>query len=91
MSKRSLLEEKHRLLREMLHENLNKKHAMEISIRQQLEELKTLEIRLEKMQVAPDECVHSNGLRQARIAEKEISELKGDKAFGMLSVNTSRG
>jgi hypothetical protein len=64
MSKRSLLEKKHHLLREMLHENLDKKHAMEINIRQQLEELKILEIRLGKMQVAQDECVHSNGLRK---------------------------
>jgi hypothetical protein len=37
---------------------------MEINIRQQLEELKTLEIRLGKMQVAQDECAHSNGLRK---------------------------
>jgi hypothetical protein len=54
MSERSLLEKKHYLLREMLHENLDKKHAMEINIRQQLEELKTVEIRLGKMQVAQD-------------------------------------
>jgi DNA-binding protein H-NS len=64
MTKRSLLEEKHRLLRETLHKNLNKKHAMEINIRQQLEELKTLEICIEKTRVTQDEPMSISYLRK---------------------------
>jgi hypothetical protein len=49
VSKLLSLEEKHRLLKEMLRENMEKKHYVEVNIREQLEELKKLEISLEKM------------------------------------------
>jgi hypothetical protein len=42
------LEEKHNLLKNGLSENLEKKRALELQISQQFEELKKLEIALEK-------------------------------------------
>jgi hypothetical protein len=48
MAAQSVLEEKHNLLRNGLNENLQKKHALELQISQQFEELKKLEIELEK-------------------------------------------
>jgi hypothetical protein len=42
------LEEKHDLLKSGLDENLQKKHALELRISEQFEELKRLEISLEK-------------------------------------------
>ena len=42
------LEEKHDLLKNGLAENLLKKHALELQITQQFEELKKLEVSLEK-------------------------------------------
>jgi stress-induced morphogen len=42
------LEEKHDLVKNGLAENLQKKHALELEISQQFEELKKLEISLEK-------------------------------------------
>jgi hypothetical protein len=42
------LEEKHDLLKSGLNENLQKKHALELRISEQFEELKRLEISLEK-------------------------------------------
>ena len=42
------LEKKHDLLQNRLHENLQKKHALELRINQEFEELKRLEISLEK-------------------------------------------
>lgn len=43
-----ILEEKHNLLKNGLNKNLQKKHALELQISQQFEELKKLEISLEK-------------------------------------------
>ncbi len=48
MSARLLLEEKQVLLKSELGEKLQKKHALELEITQQFEELKKLEIFLEK-------------------------------------------
>ncbi len=48
MSRQALLEEKHVLLKNELGENLQKKHALELEITKQFEELKRLEISLEK-------------------------------------------
>jgi hypothetical protein len=42
------LEEKHDLLKNGLYENLQKKHALELQISQQFEELKRLEVSIEK-------------------------------------------
>jgi stress-induced morphogen len=42
------LEEKHDLVKSGLNENLQKKHALELRISEQFEELKRLEISLEK-------------------------------------------
>jgi hypothetical protein len=42
------LEKKHDLLKNGLNENLQKRHALELQINQQFEELKKLEISLEK-------------------------------------------
>lgn len=42
------LEEKHGLLKNELIENLQKKHVLELQINKQFEELKRLEISLEK-------------------------------------------
>jgi len=49
MSRQVLLEEKHRLLKKRLLENLEKKHFVEMKINQQFEKLKKLEISLEKI------------------------------------------
>jgi hypothetical protein len=48
MNPQSLLEEKHVLLKSKLGEKLQKKHALELEITKQFEELKKLEIYLEK-------------------------------------------
>jgi len=48
MSAQLLLEEKHDLLKSELAENLQKKHALELQISQQFEELKKLEVSLQK-------------------------------------------
>lgn len=48
MNTQILLEEKHLLLKNKLGENLQKKHALELKISKQFEELKKLEISLEK-------------------------------------------
>lgn len=48
MNTQILLEEKHLLLKNELGENLQKKHALELKISKQFEELKRLEISLEK-------------------------------------------
>lgn len=42
------MEEKHDLLKKRLNRNLQKKHTLELQIGQQFEELKKLEISLEK-------------------------------------------
>jgi hypothetical protein len=49
MNKQLLLEEKHFLVKEKLRGNLAKKYSIEVRIREELEELKKLEISLEKM------------------------------------------
>ena len=49
MSKQLLLDEKCLLLQKVLGESLRKKRFVEMRIRRQLEELKRLEISLEKM------------------------------------------
>lgn len=48
MSTQLLLEEKHVLLKNELGEKLQKKHALELEITKQFEELKRVEISLEK-------------------------------------------
>jgi hypothetical protein len=48
MKRQLLLEEKHDLLKNGLDENLQKKHALELKINQQFEELKRLEMSIEK-------------------------------------------
>jgi len=48
MNTQSLLEEKHVLLKDELGEKLQKKQALELEITKQFEELKRLEISLEK-------------------------------------------
>jgi len=48
MNTQLLLEEKHVLLKNELGEKLHKKHALELEITKQFEELKRLEISLEK-------------------------------------------
>ncbi len=48
MDTQLLFEEKHILLKNQLGENLQKKHALELRINKQFEELKKLEISLEK-------------------------------------------
>lgn len=44
-----LLEEKHRFLEQVLNENIQKKHSLEVAITEEFEELKKLEVSLEKM------------------------------------------
>jgi hypothetical protein len=48
MRRRLLLEEKHDVLKNGLNENLQKKHALELEINQQFEELQRLEMSIEK-------------------------------------------
>jgi hypothetical protein len=48
MKTQLLLEEKYDLLKNGLNENLQKKHALELEINQQFEQLKRLEISMEK-------------------------------------------
>jgi hypothetical protein len=48
MNTQLLQKEKHDLLKNELSENLQKKHALELKITKQFEELKRLEIALEK-------------------------------------------
>jgi hypothetical protein len=48
MNTQLLLEERHVLLKSELDEKLQKKHALELEISKQFEELKRLEISLEK-------------------------------------------
>lgn len=48
MNTQLLLEERHVLLKNELGEKLQKKHALELEITKQFEELKRLEISLEK-------------------------------------------
>jgi len=48
MNTQLLLEEKHVLLKNELGEKLQKKHALELEITKQFEELKRVEISLEK-------------------------------------------
>ena len=48
MKAQFLLEEKYDLLKNRLSENLQKKHALELQISQQFEELKRMEISLEE-------------------------------------------
>lgn len=48
MNTQLLLEEKHSLLKNELGYNLQKKHALELEISKQFEQLKRLEISLEK-------------------------------------------
>ena len=52
------LEKEQRLLREVIRENLEKRDSVEISIRRELEELKKLEISLEKMRATEKDCTH---------------------------------
>jgi hypothetical protein len=48
MNPQLLLEKKHDSLKKRLEENVNKKHALEFRINQEFEELKQLEVLLEK-------------------------------------------
>ena len=54
MSEQLILEERHRLMKEVLSENLKKKLLFEINIGEQFEELKKLEIALEKIRAAEE-------------------------------------
>jgi len=51
--KQLLLEERYSSLRKMLDKNLERKHFVEGTIKKQREELKEIEVLLEKMQVTP--------------------------------------
>lgn len=53
MSSQTLLESKQDLLTKTLHESLHEKDRVETNIRQQMEELKRLQILLEKRRVEP--------------------------------------
>lgn len=55
MKRPLLLEEKHDALKNGLDENLQKKHALELEINQQFEELKRLEMSIEKYQARTTE------------------------------------
>jgi hypothetical protein len=48
MNTQLLLEEKHAVLKNELSENLQKKHSLELKINEQFEQLKRMEISLEK-------------------------------------------
>jgi hypothetical protein len=48
MNTQLLLEEKHALLKNELGDNLQKKHALDLEITKQFEQLKRMEIMLEK-------------------------------------------
>ena len=52
MSEQLTLEERHRLLKEVLRENLERKRFIEMNIGEQFEGLKKLEILLEKMRAS---------------------------------------
>jgi len=52
-TKRRLLEEKHCLLKRMLDKNLQRRRSVEITIKKQREELKEMEVLLEKVQITP--------------------------------------
>lgn len=60
MDSQSLLEEKRRMLKEVLDENLHKKHLIELSIMDEFEQLKKLEISLEKMRLHVEGTQPSN-------------------------------
>jgi hypothetical protein len=62
MSKRLSLEEKHRLMKEALSRNLKKKLLIEISLNEQFEKLKKLEIALEKARVGGEADREAQGL-----------------------------
>lgn len=51
--KQLLLKEKHSLLKKMLDKNLEKRRSMEITIMKQREELKEMEVLLEKASTTP--------------------------------------
>ena len=53
MSNQTLLESKHDLLTKTLHQSLHEKDRIETNIRQQMEDLKKLQILLEKRRVQP--------------------------------------
>lgn len=61
MSEQLTLEERHRLLKEVLLENLEKKRFIEMNISEQFEGLKKLEISLEKTRASRE-----NHLRNSR-------------------------
>jgi hypothetical protein len=48
MNTQLLLEEKHAVLKNELSENLQKKHSLELKINEQFEQLKRMEISLER-------------------------------------------
>ncbi|MGA2768608.1 MAG: hypothetical protein ABSF24_09895 [Candidatus Bathyarchaeia archaeon] len=48
MNTQLLLEEKHAVLKNELSENLQKKHSLELKINEQFEQLKRIEISLER-------------------------------------------
>ena len=50
------LEDEHRFLKKVLARNLHVKGQIELSIRKKLEELKKLEILLEKTRLTDDKC-----------------------------------
>jgi len=59
MDAQSALEKKHDLLKSELDESLQKRHALELRINRQFEELKEFEVSLEKMGARTDVEVRS--------------------------------
>jgi len=60
MSSLLLLEEKHRLLKSGLDSNLERKHSIEMRITKQFEELKRVEISLEKIRASCEKNIKTN-------------------------------
>jgi hypothetical protein len=58
MAEQLLVEEKHYALKKGLSKSLQRKHQVELRIREQLEELKKLEASMEKARKAQNEFVH---------------------------------
>jgi hypothetical protein len=74
------LEEKHDLLKNGLNENLQKKHALELQINQQFEELKKLEISLEKCS-RPTTTEAFPAVRKRERGGKENTRRRGERGL----------
>ena len=60
MSNLLLLEEKHRLLKSGLDSNLERKRSIEMRITKQFEELKRVEVSLEKIRASCEKNINTN-------------------------------